>query len=106
MVQILDAAKEGGPRADNEGGTAILLGIPMSEVAMDLSKVVLYQRHYSGSLGATDPNTDFPLFLSWARENKFPLARLVTDRYRLEQINEACTALEEGRILGRAIIEF
>jgi hypothetical protein len=30
----------------------------------------------------------------------------VTDRYRLEQINEACAALEQGRIVGRAIIEF
>src|SRR5262249_31953486 len=52
MVQILAATKEGGPRADNQGGTAILLGIPTAEIAIDMSKVVLYQRHYSGSLGA------------------------------------------------------
>jgi Zn-dependent alcohol dehydrogenase len=106
MVQILSASKEGGPRADNQGGTAILLGIPSAEIAMDLTKVVLYQRHYCGSLGATDPDADFPMFLRWTRENKFPLARLVTDRYPLEQINEACSALEQGHILGRAIIEF
>jgi Zn-dependent alcohol dehydrogenase len=106
MVQIIAATKEGGPRADNGGGTAVLLGIPVSETAVDMSKVVLYQRHYCGSLGATEPDTDFPLFLSWTRENKFPLAKLVTDRYRLEEINEACTALKDGHILGRAIIEF
>jgi Zn-dependent alcohol dehydrogenase len=105
-LQILEATREGGPRADNQGGTAVLLGIPVSEVAVDLSKVLLYQRHYCGSLGATDPDNDFPLFLSWTRENKFPLAKLVTDRYTLEQVNQACTALEQGRILGRAIIEF
>jgi Zn-dependent alcohol dehydrogenase len=106
MVQILAAAKEGGPRADNQGGTAVLLGIPTSEIAVDMSQVVLYQRRYCGSLGATDPDADFPMFLSWTREGKFPLAKLVTDRYRLEQIDQACTALEQGRILGRAIIEF
>jgi Zn-dependent alcohol dehydrogenase len=106
MIQTLAATREGGPRADNQGGTAVLVGIPVAEVAVDMSKIVLYQRHYCGSLGATDPNTDFPLYLKWTRENKFPLAKLVTDRYRLEQINQACTALEQGRILGRAIIEF
>jgi Zn-dependent alcohol dehydrogenase len=105
-LQILEATREGGPRADNQGGTAVLLGIPVSEVAVDLSKVLLYQRHYCGSLGATDPDSDFPMFLSWTRESKFPLAKLVTDRYPLEQVDQACTALEQGHILGRAIIEF
>jgi Zn-dependent alcohol dehydrogenase len=105
-LQILEATREGGPRADNQGGTAVLLGIPVSEVAVDLSKVLLYQRHYCGSLGATDPDSDFPMFLNWTRENKFPLAKLVTDRYPLEQVDQACTALEQGHILGRAIIEF
>lgn len=104
--QILEAVKQGGPRADNEGGTAVLLGIPVSDVSFDLHEVLLYQRHYRGSLGATEPDTDFPVFLEWMREGKFPLGKLVTDRYSLGQIDEALVALEEGQILGRAIIEF
>jgi len=40
------------------------------------------------------------------REGKFPLESLVTNRYSLEQIEETRVALEEGQILGRAIIEF
>jgi Zn-dependent alcohol dehydrogenase len=39
------------------------------------------------------------------RDGRFPLGKLVTDRYALEQIDEARVALEEGQILGRAIIE-
>lgn len=104
-LQILQSARQGGPRADNQGGMAVLLGIPTSEVSVDLKEILLYQRNYCGSLGATAPETDFPLFLEWVRENKFPLGKLVTDRYSLEQIEEARAALEEGRILGRAIIE-
>jgi Zn-dependent alcohol dehydrogenase len=50
------------------------------------------------------PETDYPLFLEWVREDKFPLGKLVTNRYSLELI-EARVALEEGQILGRAIIE-
>lgn len=106
VLQILEAAKQGGPRADNQGGMAVLLGIPTSDVSFDLNEILLYQRHYCGSLGATEPDTDFPLFLEWVRDGKFPLGKLVTNRYSLEQIDEARTALEEGQILGRAIIEF
>jgi Zn-dependent alcohol dehydrogenase len=104
-VQILEAVKEGGPRADNQGGTAVLLGIPVSDVSVDLNEILLYQRSYCGSLGATEPDTDFPLFLDWVRQDKFPLAKLVTNRYPLDQIEEARMALEDGEILGRAIIE-
>jgi Zn-dependent alcohol dehydrogenase len=105
-LQILQAVREGGPRADNQGGTAVLIGIPVADVSVDLNTILLYQRHYCGSLGATEPDTDFPLFLEWMREGKFPLEKLVTNRYSLEQIEEARAALEEGRILGRAIVEF
>ena len=104
-LQILGAVRQGGPRADNLGGVAVLLGIPVSDVSVDLNSILLYQRHYCGSLGATEPDTDFPLFLEWVREGKFPLGKLVTDRYSLDQINEARAALEEGEILGRAIVE-
>jgi len=105
-LQILAAVREGGPRADNQGGMAVLLGIPTSDVSFDLNEILLYQRHYCGSLGATDPDTDFPLFLEWMRQGKFPLEKLVTNRYSLEQIEETRVALEEGQILGRAIVEF
>lgn len=104
-LQILEAVKQGGPRADNQGGMAVLLGIPTADVSVDLNAILLYQRHYCGSLGATKPDTDFPLFLQWMREGKFPLGKLVTNRYSLEQIEEARLALQEGQILGRAIIE-
>jgi Zn-dependent alcohol dehydrogenase len=105
-LQILKAVKQGGPRADNPGGMAVLLGIPVADVSFDLNEILLYQRHYHGSLGASEPETDFPVFLEWVRDEKFPLGKLVTDRYSLEQVEEARVALEEGRILGRAIIEF
>ena len=39
-------------------------------------------------------------------DGKFPLDKLVTDRYRLEQINDACDALLAGEVMGRAILEY
>jgi Zn-dependent alcohol dehydrogenase len=105
-LQILHAVRQGGPRADNQGGSAVLVGIPVADVSFDLNDILLYQRHYCGSLGSTEPDVDFPLFLEWMREGKFPLEKLVTNRYSLEQVEEARVELEEGHILGRAIIEF
>jgi Zn-dependent alcohol dehydrogenase len=104
-LQILKAVREGGPRADNQGGMAVLVGVHTSDVSVDFNDILLYQRHFCGSLGATEPDTDFPLFLEWTRDGKFPLEKLVTKRYSLEQIDEARVALEEGQVLGRAIVE-
>ena len=104
--QILPATRAGGPGADNHGGMAVLIGIPGPEITLDPRMFVLQQRQYRGSLGATYPEKDFAMYLRWHREGKFPLDKLVTRRYSLDQINEACDALQAGEILGRAIIEY
>ena len=104
--QILSAVRGGGPGSDNLGGTAVLVGIPGSEMTIDPGLFVMGQRQFRGSLGAAYPERDFELYLRWHREGKFPLDKLITRRYTLDQINEACDALRAGEILGRAIIEF
>ena len=61
---------------------------------------------YRGTYGGS-PNTerDFPMYDRWFQSGKLPLDVLVSRRFKLEQINEACEALERGEILGRAIVE-
>ena len=103
--QILPSTRAGGPGAENHGGMAVLIGIPGKEMTVD-PRLFFQQRIFRGSLGATYPEREFPMYLRWHREGKFPLDKLVTRRYKLEQINEACDALESGEILGRAIIEY
>ena len=104
--QILPSTRGGGAGADNHGGMAVLIGLPGWDITIDSRLFVLHQRQYRGSLGATYPDKDFPMFLRWYREGKFPLDKLVTRRYKLDDINEACDALKAGDILGRAIIEY
>jgi len=106
MEQILPATRSGGPGADNHGGIAVLIGMPATEITIDPAHFMFNQRQYRGSLGATYPDSDFQMFLRWYQEGKFPLDKLVTRRYRFDQLHEACEALERGEILGRAIIEF
>jgi Zn-dependent alcohol dehydrogenase len=106
MEQILPATRSGGPGADNHGGMAVLIGWPQTEITVDARHFMQNQRTYRGSLGATYPEKDFEMFLRWDKEGKFPLDKLVTKSYRLEDINEACDDLQKGRIQGRAIIEY
>jgi Zn-dependent alcohol dehydrogenase len=48
----------------------------------------------------------FSIVIRWFREGKLKLRDLVTNRYRLEQINDAVNDLEHGRVLGRGILIF
>ena len=104
--QILPSTRSGGPGADNHGGMAVLIGLPGGDITIDSRLFVTHQRQYRGSLGATYPDKDFAMFLRWYQEGKFPLDKLVTRRYTLDDINAACDALKSGEIAGRAIIEY
>ena len=104
--QIIPATRSGGSGADNHGGMAIVIGMPREKMTLDTSILLFHQRQFRGTLGASNPERDFPMFLRWYQEGKFPLDKLVTRRYKLDQINEACDALKAGEIIGRAIIEY
>ena len=105
-AQILLATRPGGSGADNVGGTSVLIGFLRGEASLDLRQLMLTQRIYRGTLGAARPTKDFPMYLRMWREGKMNLEEMVTDRFRLEQINEAVAALSRGEIMGRAIIEY
>ena len=104
--QILPVTRSGGSGADNIGGMAVLIGMPGKEMTVWPGHFMFHQRQYRGSLGATYPDKDFSMYLRLYREGKFPLDKLVTKRYRLDDINEACDDLQSGQILGRAILEY
>ncbi len=104
--QILQATRPGGIGGDNFGGLAVLIGIPQEKITIDPQLFVYGQRRYCGSFGASFPDRDFAMYLRWHQDGKFPLDRLITRRYGLGQINEACDDLRAGRILGRAILEY
>ncbi len=106
MEQVLPVTRAGGRGADNHGGMAVLVGLPQTEITLDASLFVWGQRILRGSLGPTYPERDFEMYLRLHREGKFPLDQLVTDRYGLDQINEACDDLASGKILGRGILEY
>jgi len=106
MEQIVPACRTGHFGAA-PGGTAVLVGVPGSNVELNAIDVLVNEKRFIGSIGGScAPDRDFPTFLGWRAEGTLDLDALVTARYRIEDINEATAALEAGKISGRAILEF
>ncbi|MEE9279281.1 MAG: zinc-binding dehydrogenase [Myxococcota bacterium] len=106
MEQILPAAR-GGNFGVAAGGTAVLVGIPTTGLELEPRELLMHEKKLIGSIGGScHPDRDFPLFLRWQQDGLLDLDALVTERYPIEQINEATAALEAGQIRGRAILEF
>ena len=92
---------------DRQGGTAVLVGVPHGAPAALQMGAIFGGKVYRGAPGGSSrPDHDFPTFIRWFKEGRLPLDLMVTRRYRLDQINEACRALAAGEVAGRAIIEF
>ena len=106
MVQIFQAARSMA-LGRTSGGTAVLIGVPLTSLTLDPMDFHMNEKTYRGSLAGTcRPDRDIPVFLDWYRSGKLPLDRLVTRRYRFDQVAEAVEALDGGAVLGRAVIVF
>jgi Zn-dependent alcohol dehydrogenase len=106
MRQILEMARARRP-GERDGGVAVLVGVPHGETPPLPMHMLFGGKVYRGAPGGcSTPDRDFPLLVRWFKQGKLPLDLMVTRRYKLEQINEACDALARGEIAGRAIVEF
>jgi Zn-dependent alcohol dehydrogenase len=101
------AATRPGVNGMKDGGTAVLVGVPHGDPPMINPRDLFVGKIFRGAPGGScRPERDLPMFVRWFREGRLPLDRLVTRRYTLDQINQACDALAHGEIAGRAIVEF
>jgi Zn-dependent alcohol dehydrogenase len=100
------AATRPGVNGYRDGGTAVLVGVPHGPAPTINVRDMFTGKVFRGAPGGScRPDRDLPMFVRWFKEGRLPLDELVTRRYRLEQINEACEALAHGEITGRAIVE-
>jgi len=108
VARLLPSVRPAIPGWRPEGGTAVQVGIPRVQTHVPvLGDILPGGKVYRGTYGGSaQPERDYPMYVGWFKDGKLPLDLLVTRRFKLEQVNEACDALEHGQILGRAIIEF
>jgi Zn-dependent alcohol dehydrogenase len=106
MEQIIPAVKNGFFGAE-PGGTAVLVGVPQTTVELNAADILVNEKKFIGSIGGScSPDRDFPKYLDWYKKGLLDLDCMVTERFSIDQINEAVAALENGEIAGRAILVF
>ncbi|MCP4961340.1 MAG: zinc-binding dehydrogenase [Actinomycetia bacterium] len=93
--------------AVHSGGTIVVVGVPQAPFELPSQELLVTERTIVGTLGGTAvPEEDIPLFLSWYQNGDLDLDALITSRVGFDEINEATKMLEDGKVLGRSIIEF
>lgn len=89
-----------------KGGTAVIIGIAPKEKPIPIHPQLLVygERRLQGSFyGSTRPRADFGRLIDLYLGGKLKLQQLVTREWRLEEINEAFRAMNDGEV-ARGII--
>ncbi|MCO5731147.1 zinc-dependent alcohol dehydrogenase family protein [Rhizobium sp. SSA_523] len=89
------------------GGTTITAGLPHPAAMMQLpaASLVAEERILKGSyLGSGVPARDIPRFLNLYRRGKLPIDRLLTHRFRLDEINDGFDRLADGSALRQIVV--
>lgn len=82
-----------------KGGTVVLTGLARTDgrAAFPLFSFVMQEKRLLGSVyGSGQPLRDIPRLVELHREGKLKLQELAARTYRLEQVNEALSALASG----------
>ena len=90
------------------GGQLTIVGLAGDEETMALptARMAREEKTVTGTtLGSALGSRDFPHYGSLYAEGRLPIDRLISRRYRLEEINEACADMLSGRS-GRGVIVF
>ncbi|MEO6956464.1 MAG: zinc-binding dehydrogenase, partial [Antricoccus sp.] len=92
-----------------KGGRAVVTGMgdySKMDVKLNLFEFTLLQKDLQGAIfGGSNPRVEIPWLLSMYQEGKLKLDELVTNRYRLEDINQGYQDMRDGKNI-RGIIEY
>ena len=94
--------------ATKRGGVTVTAGLPNPSAMLEIPAVTLTaeERILKGSyLGSGVPSRDLPRFLSPHQQGRLPVEKLMTEKIRLEDINEGFDRLQAGKAI-RQVIDF
>ena len=89
------------------GGITVTVSLPHQSACAAISPAVLTgeARTLMGSyLGSAVPSSDIPTYVEMWREGRLPVEQLISAKIRLDDINAAMDALEQGRELRQVIV--
>ncbi len=77
-----------------KGGRTVVVGYTNKTVELPASKIMFFEQEIVGSLGCRP--VDYPKIIEMARTGKIKLKELVTNRFSLDEINDAFDLLRSG----------
>ena len=88
-------------------GTVVLVGVPTPDMQLDMPLVDFFAS--GGSLksswyGDCLPERDFPTLISLYRQGRLPLEKFVSERIRLDQVEEAFGKMHAGEVLRSVVV--
>jgi len=89
------------------GGTATIVGmVPFGEKIEPVGADFLRERKIQGSsMGSTRFRVDMPRMIELYLQGRLHLDDWISDRIKLEEINQGFQAMKEGRVM-RQVIDF
>jgi len=92
----------------NNKGRLILVGVPKIGQNINIFSLPLhFGKTITGSFGGEcQPDKDIPRYLKLMMQNKFNLDNIITERYKLKDINLAIERMRSGKTVGRVVIDF
>jgi S-(hydroxymethyl)glutathione dehydrogenase / alcohol dehydrogenase len=88
-------------------GTVVMVGMPATgaKLPLEVGDIADYSQTIAGSkMGESRPKTDIPKLIELYQDGRLLLDELVTERYPLDQINEAFASVNRGEALRNVIV--
>ncbi len=100
---------EGALTLTGKGGTCVVTGVApqgQKECSVNLFELAMFQKEVKGVVfGAANPRFDIPNLLSLYRSGQLKVDEMITNTYRLDQINQGYQDMLDG-VNVRGVIEF
>ncbi|MGW0047569.1 S-(hydroxymethyl)mycothiol dehydrogenase [Nocardia cyriacigeorgica] len=88
-------------------GTVVLVGVPTPDMTLEMPLIDFFSR--GGALksswyGDCLPERDFPTLIELYRQGRLPLEKFVTERIRLDAVEEAFHTMHGGKVLRSVVV--
>ena len=104
----LPSVIEKGYELVNDNGRVILVGVPRKGENINIFSLPLhFGKTITGSFGGeSNPDKDIKRYLKLINSNRLSLDGIITERYKLKEINKAIESMRYGETSGRVMIDF
>jgi len=88
-------------------GTVVLVGVPTPDMRLEMPLVDFFSRGgllKSSWYGDCLPERDFPMLVDLYQQGRLPLERFVSERIKLDEVEEAFHTMHEGKVLRSVVV--